>query len=155
MHMPMMRTSCLAAAVALAAVVVSLRVALAENAALAARANEQAAAAKADKQLGHMVYFSLNDVSAEATNKVVEGCKKYLAKHPGVVYFAAGTLAEDCNRPVNDRDWHVALHLVFADKTSHDKYQDAPDHLKFIDEFKDLFKKVRVFDSYVEGATAK
>ena len=29
-------------------------------------------------------------------------------------------------------DWDVALHLVFADKAAHDRYQDHPDHVKFI-----------------------
>ena len=44
---------------------------------------------------------------------------------------------------MNDRDWDVALHLVFADKAAHDKYQDHPEHLKFIEENKANWEKVR------------
>ena len=73
----------------------------------------------------HDVFFALKDNSAAAKDKLVAACKKYLTKHPGEVFFAAGTLAEDLNRPVNDRDFDVALHIVFADRAAHDKYQDA------------------------------
>jgi hypothetical protein len=64
-----------------------------------------------------------------------------------VVWFAAGILAEDFDRDVNDRQFHVALHMVFKDKASHDRYQDSDRHHKFIEEFKEGWKAVRVFDS--------
>ena len=43
----------------------------------------------------------------------------------------------------------MALHLVFKDKASHDKYATHPEHLKFIAENKETWKKVRVFDSEI------
>ena len=46
----------------------------------------------------------------------------------------------------------MALHLVFADKAAHDKYQDHPEHLKFIEENKAVWAKVRVFDSELTPA---
>jgi hypothetical protein len=95
----------------------------------------------------HDVYFSLKDSSAEARKKLVKACQKYLTKHEGEVFFAAGILAEELNRPVNDRDFDVGLHIVFRDMKSHDKYQDHPRHNKFIEENKDNWKKVRVFDT--------
>src|ERR1700676_4296169 len=98
----------------------------------------------------HDVYFSMKDNSTDAKKKLVAACRKYLTKHPGEVFFAAGTLAEDLNRPVNNRDFDVALHIVFADRAAHDKYQDAPRHTQFIDENKGNWKKVRVFDSVVQ-----
>jgi hypothetical protein len=55
-------------------------------------------------------------------------------------------------RDVNDRDFDVALHVVFRNRAAHDKYQTHPRHLKFIEEAKALWKKVRVFDSYVSMA---
>lgn len=118
-------------------------------AALGIRQSTEAASA-ATKMLSHDVYFSLKENSAEARQKLVAACKKYLAKHPGTVFFAAGTLAGEFDRPVNDRAYDVALHIVFKDKESHDKYQDAPLHKQFIDENKDNWKNVRVFDSWVE-----
>ena len=53
-------------------------------------------------------------------------------------------------RDVNDRDFDVALHLVFKSKAAHDQYAKAERHLKFIEENKATWKKVRVFDSYLE-----
>jgi hypothetical protein len=100
--------------------------------------------------IAHNVYFALKVNSPEAKKRLVAACKKYLSKHPGEVFFAAGTLAEELNRPVNERDWDVALHIVFQDRKAHDQYQDAPRHKQFIDENKDNWKKVRVFDSVVQ-----
>ena len=94
-----------------------------------------------------MVYFKLKDATPEARTKLVDSCKKYLADQDGLLLFSAGVLADDFKREVNDREFDVALHLVFTDKAAHDKYQDHPDHLKFIDENKDTWAKVRVFDS--------
>jgi hypothetical protein len=102
------------------------------------------------KVLAHDVYFALNDPSAEAKAKLVVACRKYLTGHEGTVFFAAGTLAGELDRPVNDRDYDVALHVYFRDKAAHDKYQDAPRHKQFIEEMQGNWKKVRVFDSWVE-----
>lgn len=109
----------------------------------------------AEPLLAHNVYFSLNDKSDEAKKKVVEACKKYLSNHPGTVFFAAGTLNEELDRPVNDRDFDVGLHLIFKNKAAHDKYQDAPRHLQFIEENKANWSKVRVFDSNVEQVASQ
>jgi hypothetical protein len=110
------------------------------------------AAAPGDKGplIAHNVYFSLKDNSKTAKEKLVAACKKYLSKHPGEVFFAAGVVAAGLDRPVNDRDFDVALHIVFADRKAHDQYQDAARHKQFIDEHKDNWKKVRVFDSEVQ-----
>jgi len=107
------------------------------------------AAKEGSPMIVHNVYFALKDNSPEAKKKLVDACKKYLTEHPGEVFFAAGTLAEDLNRPVNDRDFDVALHIVFKDKASHDQYQDSKRHKEFIEENKDNWKKVRVFDSAI------
>lgn len=101
--------------------------------------------------LAHDVYFTLNDNSAAAKERLVAACKKYLTGHPGTEFFAAGTLAAELDRSVNDRGFDVALHVVFTTKTAHDAYQQAERHLKFIQENKDNWKQVRVFDSHVEG----
>lgn len=97
--------------------------------------------------IGHMVYFNLKDSNPANRHRLVEACKKYLTGHAGTVYFAAGVLAEEFTREVNDRHWDVALHLVFQDKAGHDQYQDHPRHHEFIAENKDTWKSVRVFDS--------
>jgi hypothetical protein len=103
----------------------------------------------ADRQLAHMVYFKLKDTSPEAKEKLVAACQKYLAGHDGTVFFAAGVVADDMKRDVNDRDFDVSLHLVFENKAAHDKYAVHPRHLEFIAENKPNWAKVRVFDSYL------
>ena len=108
------------------------------------------AAAASETMLVHNVYFSLKDSSPEAKKKLVDACKKYLATHPGTAFFAAGTLADDLKRPVNDQDFDVGLHLVFKNRAAHDKYQEAPLHKQFIEENRETWKKVRVFDSVAE-----
>tara|TARA_R110002111_G_scaffold168038_2_gene234056 strand:+ start:191177 stop:191497 length:321 start_codon:yes stop_codon:yes gene_type:complete len=103
----------------------------------------------ADTQLAHMVYFTLKDNSPKASEAMVQACLKYLKKHPGVLYFSAGTRGPEFQREVNDQEYHVVLNVVFDNKESHDKYQIAADHLTFIEENKAKWAKVRVFDSYV------
>lgn len=103
----------------------------------------------ADTQLAHMVYFTLNDGSPEASEAMVQACHKYLKNHPGVIYFSAGTRGTEFQREVNDQEYHVVLNVVFDSKESHDKYQIVAEHLTFIEENKAKWAKVRVFDSYV------
>ena len=101
--------------------------------------------------LSHDVFFALVDGSPGARARLVDACRQHLTGHPGSVFFSCGTRTEDLRRPVNDLDWDVALHVVFADRAAHDAYQKAPRHLRFVDENKANWKKVRVFDSDVEG----
>lgn len=98
--------------------------------------------------LAHMVYFSLKDNSPAEVEKLLAACRKYLTDHPGTAFFAAGTPA-DLARPVNDRDFHVALQVVFESRAAHDAYQTDPRHLQFIEENKANWAKVRVFDANV------
>ena len=98
----------------------------------------------------HNVYFKLTDASEAAISKMVADCKRYLTGQPGIVFFAAGGLAKELNRPVNDQDWDVGLHLVFASEKDQTAYQTDPTHMKFIAENKANWAKVRVFDSLVD-----
>lgn len=98
-------------------------------------------------QLAHHVFFTLHDRSEEKVKGLVEACHKYLDDHPGVIYFAAGTRTPDLSRPVNDSEFDVSLHVVFADRKSHDDYQTAPRHVQFIEEQRENWANVRVFDS--------
>jgi hypothetical protein len=99
--------------------------------------------------LAHMVYFKLKDNSPKATADLVTSCQKYLSGHEGTVYFSTGVLAKDLNREVNDREFDVALHLVFKDRPSYEKYAVHPRHDEFIKLGKDNWAKVRVFDANV------
>jgi hypothetical protein len=105
---------------------------------------------KEPPMLAHDVYFSLKDNSPQAKEKLIAACKKHLTDHPGTVWFAVGPLAEEMKRDVNDRDFDVALHLLFKNKAAHDQYAKAERHTTFIEETQETWKKVRVFDSYVD-----
>jgi hypothetical protein len=100
--------------------------------------------------LSHNVFFSLKDHSLRAKNELVAGCKKYLTGHPGTVFFSVGTLAEDIVWEVSDRNFDVALQIVFDSKAAHDAYQDSPQHEEFFEKFGGNWENLRSFDAYVE-----
>lgn len=97
-------------------------------------------------RLAHHVFFTLNDRSDEAAERLVQSCQTLLAGHPGTVDFAVGRREPEYDRPVN-ADFDVSLHVVFRDRAAHDAYQSAPMHLQFIEENKASWAEVRVFDS--------
>ena len=101
-------------------------------------------------KLAHNVFFQLKDPTIDNCEALLAACRKYLTGHPGVDFFAVGLLEPDLARPVNDRDFDVSLHLVFASRADHDVYQDAPRHHEFVNENKETWAKVRVFDSIVD-----
>lgn len=107
----------------------------------------------ADRLFAHNVYFSLNDASPEAQQALVEACRTYLSGHDGAVYFATGTRATAMQRDVNDRDFDVSLHIFFSSQAAHDAYQEAARHKEFIAKMNANWKKVRVFDSWVDAAS--
>jgi hypothetical protein len=119
----------------------------------------ECAAAEKAPQLAHIVFFELKEPTDAAREKLIAGCKEYLSGHEGAVYFSVGSRAEELDREVNDKTFHVALHIVFANKAAHDRYATHERHLEFIEECKDLWSNVRVFDSYLvagsKGAGAK
>lgn len=100
--------------------------------------------------LSHMVYFTLKDSSDAAQQTLVEACQKFLKPHDGIQFFAVGKLASEFDRPVNVTDFHVALHVVFDTKDSHDVYQVSEKHLAFIEQSKENWEAIRVFDAYVD-----
>jgi len=96
--------------------------------------------------LCHSVFFTLRDRSDAAKQALLEGCRTHLTGHPGTVAFHVGTVA-DYDRQVNDRDFDVALHIIFESHAAHDAYQSAPRHDAFIAEHATTWAKVRVFDA--------
>jgi hypothetical protein len=102
----------------------------------------------ANRALIHSVYFKLNDDSAEAQEKLMAACRKYLTNHPGATFFSVATVT-DLARPVNDRNYDVALHIHFENRAAHGQYQVSDRHVTFVNESKPNFKVVRVFDSEV------
>ena len=102
--------------------------------------------------LAHNVYFTLEDDSDGAQDTLLASCRKYLSDHPGIVSFHVGQLAEGLERPVNDRQFHVALQILFDSRAAHDAYQDSPSHHEFIAENNSNWKQARVFDADLTSA---
>jgi quinol monooxygenase YgiN len=100
--------------------------------------------------LSHNVLFSLKDCSEKAKNDLMAGCKKYLTGHPGTVFFAVGTMADDIAWEVSDRNYDVLLQIVFESKAAHDAYQDSPRHEEFFDKLGGNWKNLRSIDANVE-----
>ena len=109
-----------------------------------------APAAEAGRSLAHDVYFTLQDASPAARQKLVDACRLYLSGHEGTVFFATGVRAVEMAREVNDQGFDVSLHVHFRDQAAHDAYQEHPRHRQFIAEMSANWKTVRVFDSWVE-----
>lgn len=94
----------------------------------------------------HHVYFWLNNPSSkEDLNKLVEGLTA-LSKVKNLKMFHIGKPA-DTNREVIERGYAISWLCVFENKEEQDKYQVDPIHLKFIDNYKQLWSKVIVYDS--------
>ncbi len=100
--------------------------------------------------LAHTVLFTLEDNSESARRELIEACKKRLSGHPGTVFFAVGTLASDIAWSISDRNFDVALVLVFKDKAAHDAYQESAEHARFLEENEGNWKAIRALDCYVE-----
>ncbi len=103
----------------------------------------------AETKLAHVVFFTLKDRSPAAIKRQIDACNHYLTDHAGTLFYGVGTRTADLTREVNDREFDVALHMIFKDRTSHDAYQVSPRHVKFIEENKPHWAKVRVFDADV------
>lgn len=117
-----------------------------------ARSAPDGVAPPSGRMLSHNVFFKLKEPGDEARKALIDACHKFLSGHPGVVFYAAGGLAGEFDRGVNVRDFDVALHLVFTDRASHDAYQEHPRHKQFVEENRERWSEVRVFDSWVSGA---
>jgi quinol monooxygenase YgiN len=98
-------------------------------------------------QFAHHVFFTLKDSRPEKVDSLIAACQEHLNEHEGQTYFAVGTRNPEMVREVNDDRFHVSLHLAFADRAAHDRYQVHPRHDAFIAAQKENWAEVRVFDS--------
>lgn len=95
----------------------------------------------------HHVYFYPREGAQPGDADAIENaCRTLLADIPGVLRIAlvrpAGT-----PRPVVDNDYAVGLLLEFPDAAAEGEYQIHPQHLRFVEENKHLWSRVKVYDS--------
>lgn len=98
----------------------------------------------------HNVFFRLKDASADAVEKLIADCHKYLKRVPGISYFAAGRLLDEHNRDVNVKDFHVGTHVTFCSEEAHDAYQKCELHNDFVQRNVENWEDVRVFDMWAD-----
>ena len=94
----------------------------------------------------HHVYFWLNNPdSRDDLNKLKEGLTK-LSKVKTIKQFHMGKPA-DTNRDVIERTYAISWLCMFDNAADQESYQKDPIHLKFVEDYSSLWKKVVVYDS--------
>jgi hypothetical protein len=93
----------------------------------------------------HNVYFWLRKDLTPAEVKAFEKGVATLTKLPSVRHGWIGK-PSSTNRPIIDRSYSYGLTVVFDDLAGHDAYQVDPDHLVFVNEHKDKWSTVKIYD---------
>jgi len=94
----------------------------------------------------HHVYFWLNNPeSKDDLNKLKEGLIK-LSKVKTIKQFHMGKPA-GTSREVIDGTYAISWFTLFENAANQDSYQKDPIHLKFVEDYSSLWKKVIVYDS--------
>ena len=101
------------------------------------------------KKFIHVVYFWLKDPdNKEHRMKFEASLSRFITQSKEVLSGHIGTSAGS-TRDVVDGSFTYSLHVTFASKEDHDIYQADPAHFEFIEECKDLWEKVQVYDSFL------
>lgn len=94
----------------------------------------------------HHVFFWLKEPGNAAVIKRFEAALQELVTIESIAQYHLGKPA-DTRREVIDSSYHYSLLTIFADKKSHDIYQEHPVHDKFRVVAGELASKVIVYDS--------
>ncbi len=97
--------------------------------------------------LQHNVYFYLKEDLTEAQIETFEKGINTLVDIDELVEGFVGVPGKTAPRPVVDTKYAYALSTVFEDVAQHDRYQQHPIHQKFINECKEFWVEVKVFDA--------
>ncbi len=97
----------------------------------------------------HTVFFWMKeDLSDEEARFFEEGMEK-LGKTPSILSYKWGKPA-GTPREVVDNSYSYAWIVDFASSEDQDAYQVDPVHLQFIEDCKDLWTKVQVYDTILK-----
>jgi hypothetical protein len=111
----------------------------------------QLTAAAAQKPgLVHSVFFWLKDDLSDADKAAFRAGVASLKTVSTVKDMYIGPPAPTEERGVIDNSYSTALIVHFADVAGQNAYQIDPIHLKFVEDHKDKWTKVVVYDSLVE-----
>lgn len=113
---------------------------------VAASTVAQAGFQKSKDLFVHHVYFWLKNPGNESEKaKLLEGLNK-LAKVPTIKLVHIGTPATT-NRSVIEKGYAFSWLCFFETAADEEVYQKHPIHLKFVEDYSDLWEKVIVYDS--------
>ena len=95
----------------------------------------------------HTVIFWLkNDLSEDQKNIFINEVKT-LGEISSVEDFHLGKPAATPKRPVVEDSYDFTITVVLKDMVAHDDYQTDPIHLKFIDNCKEMWERVVIYDA--------
>ncbi len=98
----------------------------------------------------HTVYFWLaDDITNERKMKFEKGLED-LSQVPSISKFYWGAPALTADRDVIDNSYDYAINVFFKSVEDEAAYQIDPIHLKFIEDHKEIFKEVKVYDNTIE-----
>ncbi len=103
---------------------------------------------KTKKSMIHNVYFWVkNDVSESGKKKFEQGIKDFVSTVKEIHKVEIGVPAPTEDRDVVDHSFDYAMFVWFKNIDDHNVYQKHPAHKKFIDDYSQLWEKVKVYDS--------
>ena len=96
--------------------------------------------------LVHSVFFTLKEGTSDDQKAAFIEQVKTLGSIDTVKSIHVGTPAATPDRPVIQKNYDVGLTVSFDSIDEHDVYQDAQAHLDFIENNKDLWESVVIYD---------
>lgn len=96
--------------------------------------------------LSHHVLFWVKDTTTDAQQKAFKASLETLAGVESIKSIHVG-VPSSISRAVVDTTYTFSLVLMFEDLAAHDVYQVHPLHKAFLEEFRETFEKVIIYDS--------
>ena len=104
---------------------------------------------KDQKPFAHMFFFQLSDTSKELVDHFIGLCVKYLSDYAGQRHFSVGYRALEMNRPVNAKDFEIAVHMIFDTFESYVEYAKSDRHNEFITQSAGMSPERIIYDSFL------
>lgn len=101
------------------------------------------------RAFSHYVAFELAEDSPKKRAALTACLTDFLEAFELETSYTVSEIAAEMNRPVNDKAFQLALHVMLKDKATYNIYAAHPTHVAFVEKCQHLWKAVRVFDSYV------
>ena len=98
----------------------------------------------------HNVYFWYKEDLSKENIEIFHKAVKKLGSVPSIHSYHYGPAAPTAERGVVDNSYDMALNVFFKDVEAQNEYQVDPIHLGFVEECKDFWKKVVVYDNMLQ-----